>query len=320
MSPRTRLALSALLLAAAGVVAPTGAQAVTMAGTDSVAPECVTHSDSATPGRAAAGSHRRDPHELSAAQATAIEADLAQALAAKTSPVSSPSQLAEARAPGARAAFAAATVDVYVHVITDGEEGRLTPGDINSQMKVLAGAYAGSGFTFRLAGSETVVNSEWYTLVRGSQQERDMKTTLRQGTMADLNIYTASLQGGMLGWATFPHMSDLAMDGVVVSTETLPGGAAAPYDLGDTAVHEVGHWLGLFHTFQGGCTGKGDYVSDTPAEASAAFGCPTGRDTCTAKGLDPVRNYMDYSDDACMNTFTAGQRARMQSSWTAYRG
>jgi hypothetical protein len=248
-----------------------------------------------------------------------MEADLAQALAA-TSPGLSRSQQVEGSAPGAKAAFAPVTVDVYVHVITDGEEGRLTPGDIKSQMKVLAGAYAGSGFTFRLAGTETVANSEWYTLVRGSQQERDMKTTLRQGTMADLNIYTASLQGGMLGWATFPQQNDLAMDGVVVSTQTLPGGAAVPYDQGDTAVHEVGHWLGLFHTFQGGCKGNGDYVADTPAEASAAFGCPTGRDTCTAKGLDPVRNYMDYSDDACMNTFTAGQRARMQSSWTAYRG
>jgi hypothetical protein len=215
------------------------------------------------------------------------------------------------------------TINVYFHVITNTSgQGAPTATQINQQIAVLNAAYP--NYNFVLVSTDTTANNAWYTMGHGSTAETEAKNALRLGSADDLNLYSANLGGGLLGWATFPFDYTKApkMDGVVLLYSSLPGGSAAPYNEGDTATHEVGHWMGLYHTFQGGCTNTNDSVSDTPAERSAAYGCPTGRDTCTGKkwpGLDPITNFMDYTDDACMNTFSSGQWSRVATMWATYR-
>ncbi|XXF81237.1 zinc metalloprotease [Myxococcaceae bacterium GXIMD 01537] len=225
------------------------------------------------------------------------------------------------------------TIPVYFNVINKGTSaanGNIAPSMIVNQIDVLNAAYANTPFRFDLIAVTRITNTTWYSMQQGSEAEAEMKTALRRGGAGTLNIYSANIGGGKLGWATLPDKYEDAPidDGVVILTNSMPGGNATPYDLGDTAVHEVGHWLGLYHTFQrntldynGGCGRGGDYVADTPSEKSAAFGCPTGRDTCPEEaGVDPITNFMDSTDDACMNTFTPGQIERMDSLTSLYRG
>ncbi|RKH44380.1 zinc metalloprotease [Corallococcus llansteffanensis] len=224
----------------------------------------------------------------------------------------------------AKRAVGSVNVPVYFHVINKGTgiaNGDIPDSQITAQMNVLNAAYSNTPFKFTLAGTDRTTNTTWFALGSGSAAEKKMKAALRKGGPETLNIYTANLKGGLLGWATFPssYTSQPKMDGVVMLYSSVPGGTAVPYNEGDTATHEVGHWVGLYHTFQGGCANPGDSVSDTPPEASAAFGCPSGRDTCSGGGVDPILNFMDYTDDSCMNQFSAGQVTRADTLTAQYR-
>jgi hypothetical protein len=237
--------------------------------------------------------------------------------------------LAGTKAGVSRQALTGGVINVYFHVVNKGAgaaNGDVPDTMIKAQLDVLNAAYAPWGWQFNLVATDRTTSSTWYTDCYGAS-ETAMKTALRRGTAADLNVYSCSPSGGILGYATFPssYATKPKLDGVVLLDQSMPGGTATPYNLGDTATHEVGHWMGLYHTFQGGCarldTG-GDSVSDTPAEKSAAYGCPTGRDTCTGSrfpGADPITNFMDYTDDSCMDRFSTGQDQRMDAQFTTYR-
>jgi hypothetical protein len=221
------------------------------------------------------------------------------------------------------------TVPVFWHVVTDGDAGAVTRRQILRQISVINGGFSGAGggadagFTFTLAGVTRTDNARWYAAKSGGA-EHAMKHALKQGDDNALNVYSTS-GGAYLGYAYLPEITDTAqayLDGIVIDWRTMPGVSteyAGFADEGDTLTHETGHWLNLEHTFFGHCNRKGDFVDDTPPQKTATSGCPEGKDTCRAPGLDPIHNYMDYSDDACISQFTPGQVQRMRDAWLLWR-
>jgi hypothetical protein len=261
----------------------------------------------------------RDPDGLSAPQVGAMLRDFTRTLRRRYGVDS------ERRLESARRLAGRIVISVRFHVVTDGRDGRLTRPVIDAQVRSLNAAYGGAtggadtGLSFRLVSADVVTNPEWF--VRPHDDQQQMLGTLSRGGPGTLNLYTAAVGSQVLGFSSFPQMyrARPALDGVVVDYRSVPGGSFDHFNRGYTAVHEIGHWLGLFHPFENGCVPPGDGVDDTPYEALPTLNCPAAKDTCPQPGTDLVHNFMDYAWDPCMTSFTPGQGRRIRAMWAAYR-
>ncbi|KAI9680508.1 MAG: hypothetical protein M1817_003948 [Caeruleum heppii] len=219
----------------------------------------------------------------------------------------------------------ALVVDTYFHIVSSQASSNvISSSQVAAQLERMNTAYGASGVSFNLISTDRTINNAWST----GNSNGPMKRALRKGSYNDLNVYFLSdLGGGLLGQCTFPTNSAtpgsaaFIDDGCLVASGTVPGGNISNYDGGSTAVHEAGHWFGLFHVFQGqACTGSGDFVSDTPLQRTPTSGCPASKDSCpNSAGADSINNYMDYSYDRCFTQFTPGQTTRLFQIWDAYR-
>lgn len=306
-------AIGVLLAGTALAFSPLAGSATAELTPETLTAACLTPSQEGD--SAARGGPGGDHRTISAAEQRAIDARTAQLLKAKQARGLAPK-------PGQ---LAAANVPVYVHVMRDSAgNGDVTNQQITDQIAELNQNFAGgessqaanTGFTFTLAGTFRYNNDNWHK----DKQSSTYRRQTRKGGANALNMWLVDFS--YLGIATFPwdYSRNPGVDGIRVHWDSLPGGSIANFNLGKTASHEAGHWFGLYHTFQGGCTSTNDSVADTPAQSSATSGCPVGRDSCSLPGLDPIRNYMDYSYDSCYNQFTPGQSTRISNMWTAYRG
>ena len=226
------------------------------------------------------------------------------------------------------------TIPVVVHVVYNTSAENISDAQIQTQIDVLNDDFrrmnsdadntwsqaADTEIEFCMAtidpdGNATNGITRTATSKRSFRTNDDIKRSNKGGKNAwpagdYLNVWVGDISNGILGYAQFPG-GNPATDGVVIDYQYFGtiGTATAPFDLGRTATHEVGHWLNLRHIWgDGGCS-VDDFVSDTPSSDGPNYGCAEGHVSCGT--TDMVQNYMDYSDDACMNLFTAGQKARM---------
>ena len=232
-----------------------------------------------------------------------------------------------------------------------GIDPNITDAQVQSQITVLNQDFGrtGPGFNTNPVGVDTqirfvlaqqdpygkVTNGiDRVSFVKESWSTTDIESILKPATFWDptqyLNLWTVQFTDSkFLGYAQFPDASGLSgisnngianTDGVVIKYNAFGSGSGedfllkAPYNKGRTATHEIGHWLGLIHIWGDGsdCAKNTDYCADTPVAKDPNYGCPTGTNSCPTKtGVDMIENYMDYTDDSCMNIFTKNQKDRM---------
>ncbi|KAI9170593.1 Extracellular metalloprotease [Paramyrothecium foliicola] len=223
-------------------------------------------------------------------------------------------------------------VATYVHVIGDDntiEGGYIGEDIVEREIDILNDAFAPHDISFNLIETDRVINESW-SLPGGSpgrpNTEPDMRRALQKGGYSDLNIYFVPflIPGGRCDLPVpDPTSDDLLYNGCLVRPANQQDDPSNP-EYNQVLIHEVGHWLGLYHTFENSCDEPGDYVDDTPAEEYPVGGdtCPPdGRNTCPdLPGLDPTDNYMTYVAFGC-NTlkFTPGQADRMHDLWNQLR-
>jgi hypothetical protein len=336
----TVVALLTLLGAPLAVAAPAGAAA--LGSTPAPAVTCFNKDNVSDAARGIGARH--DGAELSRAQVAAVQEDLTHRLA-KLRLGTGTRTLTRSSTTSTPALAARVVIPVWAHVLRGTHKGdrKLYPSGVRRTIKILNAGFGGgqsatntrTRFHFVLHHIDFTRNDHWFHATPGTRFDYQEKKKLHRGVARSLNLYFVGSGrtqfGALLGWSRFPwnYAKTPQMDGVSVNVDALPGGKFRKYNLGDTVIHETGHWMGLFHTFQNGCNTPNDEVADTPAEAEPAEGCPYGENTCGVNrttGLpepgdkpDPIHNFMDYSYDACMFQFTPGQVARMDRAWAGYR-
>ncbi|KJZ80140.1 hypothetical protein HIM_00854 [Hirsutella minnesotensis 3608] len=241
-------------------------------------------------------------------------------------------------------------IDLYMHIIAASDTSRENLKDdvIKAQVDEINRNFQPAAISFTLRDAKRIINADWakwtYQEISAgtaknqksasaemTQKEREMSAQLRKGGFGTLNVYTMDL-GGVGGRASLPTAmgelkpNSLLNDGILLHAGTLPGAGdfylkEMGMNQGKALTHEIGHWLGLMHTFDGGCVDDFDQVGDTPASSDQTHGCPTGKtDTCpTLPGDDPIDNFMAYTNDQCRTKFTDGQIERMRKFWKQYR-
>jgi hypothetical protein len=215
------------------------------------------------------------------------------------------------------ALFEPVTIPVWVHELrTTNGTGTLTAAQINAMITRMNNQFAGSNFSFMLAGTTTTTNNDWFN--QGAPQAARMQ--LRQGGPETLNIYSVANNLMNSGLSSFPwdYVRNSVMDGLYLAFTEIQNVTTQSAE--STPTHEAGHWLGLWHVFQGGCNDQNaDQISDTPPVVEPRPGNCNVADTCPGGGADLINNFMDYTPDACHTAFTAAQIGRMQTLWNIYR-